>query len=156
MVDAAQVAEEARSFVQGAVDSFGLQGTARVVQDGDDLEVAVDGADLGLLVGPRGTTLQALQELARVAAQRRLGDHDTRLRVDVGGYRERRREALARFAHDVAAQVVASGSAKRLEPMNSADRKVIHDVLATFEGVATRSEGEDPRRCVVIAPTAGD
>ncbi|MEZ5250043.1 MAG: R3H domain-containing nucleic acid-binding protein [Ilumatobacteraceae bacterium] len=156
MVDAAQVAEEARSFVQGVVDSFGLQGTARVVQDGDDLEVAVDGADLGLLVGPRGPRSKRCRNSPRVAAQRRLGDHDTRLRVDVGGYRERRREALARFAHDVAAQVVASGSAKRLEPMNSADRKVIHDVLATFEGVATRSEGEDPRRCVVIAPTAGD
>lgn len=154
MVDAAQVADEARSFVQGVVDAFGLQGTTRVVRDGDDLEVAVDGVDLGLLVGPRGATLQALQEIARVAAQRRLGDHDTRLRVDVGGYRERRKEALARFANDVAAQVVASGSAKRLEPMNSADRKVIHDVLATFDGVATRSEGEDPRRCVVIAPSS--
>ena len=89
---------------------------------------------------------------AMVASQRRLGDHDTRLRVDVGGYRERRREALGRFAQQVAAQVVADGTAKRLEPMSSSDRKVIHDVLATFEGVVTRSEGDDPRRCVVIAP----
>lgn len=152
MVDAVQVGDEARKFVQGVVDAFGLDGTASVRQDGDDLEVAVDGNDLGLLVGPRGTTLQALQELARVAAQRRLGDHDTRLRVDVGGYRERRKEALGRFAQQVAAQVVADGSAKRLEPMSSSDRKVIHDVLATFEGVVTRSEGDDPRRCVVIAP----
>jgi spoIIIJ-associated protein len=152
MVDAVQVGDEARKFVQGVVDAFGLEGTASVRQDGDDLEVAVDGNDLGLLVGPRGTTLQALQELARVAAQRRLGDHDTRLRVDVGGYRERRKEALGRFAQQVAAQVVADGSAKRLEPMSSSDRKVIHDVLATFEGVVTRSEGDDPRRCVVIAP----
>ena len=154
MVDAAQVGEEARTFVQGVVDAFGLTGTASVVQDGDDLEVAVDGADLGLLVGPRGSTLQALQELTRVAAQRRLGDHDTRLRVDVGGYRVRRREALSKFAHQVAAQVVAEGAAKRLEPMSSADRKVIHDVLSEFEGVVTRSEGDDPRRCVVIAPSA--
>lgn len=152
MVDAVQVGDEARKFVQGVVDAFGLDGTASVRQDGDDLEVAVDGNDLGLLVGPRGTTLQALQELARVAAQRRLGDHDTRLRVDVGGYRERRKEALGRFAEQVAAQVVADGAAKRLEPMSSSDRKVIHDVLATFEGVVTRSEGDDPRRCVVIAP----
>ena len=152
MVDAVQVGDEARKFVQGVVDAFGLEGTASVRQDGDDLEVAVDGNDLGLLVGPRGTRLQALQELARVAAQRRLGDHDTRLRVDVGGYRERRKEALGRFAQQVAAQVVADGSAKRLEPMSSSDRKVIHDVLATFEGVVTRSEGDDPRRCVVIAP----
>ena len=100
-------------------------------------EVAVDGNDLGLLVGPRGTTLQALQELARVAAQRRLGDHDTRLRVDVGGYRERRKEALGRFAQQVAAQVVADGTAKRLEPMSSSDRKIVHDVLAEFAGTVT-------------------
>lgn len=152
MVDAVQVGDEARKFVQGVVDAFGLTGTTSVRQDGDDLEVAVDGADLGLLVGPRGTTLQALQELARVAAQRRLGDHDTRLRVDVGGYRERRKEALSRFARQVAEQVVADGTAKRLEPMSSSDRKVIHDELASFEGVVTRSEGDDPRRCVVIAP----
>lgn len=155
MVDAAQVGDEARVFVQGVVDAFGLDGTASVRQDGDDLEVMVDGADLGLLVGPRGVTLQALQELTRVAAQRRLGDHETRLRVDVGGYRQRRTEALGRFARQVAEQVVAEGVAKRLEPMSSSDRKVVHDELAGFEGVETRSEGDDPRRCVVIAPTNG-
>ena len=151
-MDAEQVGEEARVFVQGVVDAFGLDGTAAVRRDGDDLEVTVDGSDLGLLVGPRGSTLQALQELARVAAQRRLGDHDTRLRVDVGGYRERRKEALTRFAHQVAEQVIADGTAKRLEPMSSSDRKVIHDVLSEVDGVVTRSEGDDPRRCVVIAP----
>jgi len=86
-VDAEQVGEEARRFVQGLVEAFGLEGTAGVRRDGDDLEVTVDGSDLGLLVGPRGSTLQAVQEITRVAAQRRLGDHDTRLRVDVGGYR---------------------------------------------------------------------
>lgn len=151
-MDAAQVGDEAQRFVQGLVEAFGLSGTTTVDRDGDELDVRVDGAELGLLVGPRGATLQAIQELARVAAQRRLGDHDTRLRVDVGGYRERRREALAAFAERVAAQVVADGTSKRLEPMNSADRKVVHDVLGTFAGVVTRSEGEDPRRCVVIAP----
>lgn len=151
-MDAQQVGDEAQRFVQGLVDAFGLTGTASVHREADDIEVKVDGTDLGLLVGPRGTTLQAVQELARVAAQRRLGDHETRLRVDVGGYRERRREALGRFAQQVAAQVVAEGTAKRLEPMSSSDRKIIHDVLAEYEGVETRSEGDDPQRCVVIAP----
>jgi spoIIIJ-associated protein len=151
-VDAAQVGEEARTFVQGLVDAFGLVGNASVRREDDDIEVAVDGADLGLLVGPRGVTLQAVQELTRVAAQRRLGDHETRLRVDVGGYRVRRREALAKFAEQVATQVVTDGTPKRLEPMSSSDRKVIHDVLSGFDGVVTHSEGDDPRRCVVIAP----
>lgn len=151
-VDAQQVGDEAQRFMQGLVEAFGLSGTVSVHRDADDIEVNVDGSDLGLLVGPRGTTLQAVQELTRVAAQRRLGDHETRLRVDVGGYRERRREALGRFAHQVADQVIAEGVAKRLEPMSSADRKVIHDVLSEVDGVATRSEGDDPQRCVVIVP----
>jgi len=151
-VDAEQVGQEAQRFVQGLVDAFGIAGMASVHREDDDIEVKVDGTDLGLLVGPRGSTLQAVQELTRVASQRRLGDHDTRLRVDVGGYRERRKEALSAFAQQVAAQVVADGMAKRLEPMSSSDRKIIHDVLSEYDGVVTRSEGDDPRRCVVIAP----
>lgn len=134
------------------VKAFGLAGDVTLREDGDDLEVLVAGPDLGVMVGPRGNTLQAVQDLARVAAQRRLGDHDTRLRVDIGGYRERRREALTRFAEQIAGQVVESGEARALEPMSSSDRKVIHDVLTEFEGVVTRSEGDDPKRRVVIAP----
>lgn len=153
VVDAEQVGDEAQRFIEALVTAFGLEGTTTVRCEGDEIDVNVEGTDLGVLVGPRGTTLQAVQELARVAAQRRLGDHETRLRVDVGGYRERRREALTRFALQLADQVVGDGSAKRLEPMSSSDRKVIHDVLSDVDGVVTHSEGEDPRRCVVIAPS---
>jgi spoIIIJ-associated protein len=152
MVDARQVGEEASRFMTGLVQAFGAEGTVELVEDGDDLEVRVHGKELGLLVGPRGTTLQAVQDLARVASQRRLGDHDTRLRVDVGGYRERRREALGKFAMQMADEVKESGVARVLEPMSSADRKVIHDTLAELEGIATRSEGDDPFRRVVITP----
>ena len=152
LVDAHQVGEEAVRFITELVSAFGLTGTAELVEDGDDLEVRVHGQELGLLVGPRGTTLQAVQDLARVAAQRRLGDHDTRLRVDVGGYRERRRVALGAFASQMAAEVTASGVARVLEPMSSADRKIIHDTLSGVEGIATRSEGDDPSRRVIIAP----
>ena len=151
-MDPRQVGEEAQRFLEALVGAFGLEGTAELVEDGDDLEVRVHGQELGLLVGPRGTTLQAVQDLARVASQRRLGDHDTRLRVDVGGYRERRRVALGKFALQMADEVKASGVARVLEPMSSADRKIIHDTLATVEGIATRSEGDDPYRRVVIAP----
>lgn len=148
----AEVGAAARQFVEGLVTAFGLAGTVELTADGDDIEVQVNGADLGLLVGPRGTTLQAVQDLARVAAQRRLGDHDTRLRVDIGGYRQRRREALRRFVLQVADEVRASGVARTLEPMSSADRKIVHDALAGAAGITTRSEGEDPHRRVVIAP----
>lgn len=153
LVDAHQVGEEAVRFMTELVSAFGLTGTAELVEDGDDLEVRVHGQELGLLVGPRGTTLQAVQDLARVAAQRRLGDHDTRLRVDVGGYRERRRVALGAFATQMSSEVTTSGVARVLEPMSSADRKIIHDTLSGSDGITTRSEGDDPNRRVIIAPT---
>jgi len=151
-VDARQVGEEASKFMTGLIQAFGAEGTVELAEDGDDLELRVHGKELGLLVGPRGTTLQAVQDLARVASQRRLGDHDTRLRIDVGGYRERRREALGKFAVQMADEVKASGVARVLEPMSSADRKIIHDTLSDLEGIATRSEGDDPYRRVIIAP----
>jgi len=154
-VDAAQVGEAARRFVDELVDAFGLAGTTTVIDDDGDLEVRVEGSDLGLLVGPKGATLQAVQDLTRVAAQQRLNDHETRLRVDVGGYRARRREALGRFALKVADEVTASGAPRALEPMSSADRKVIHDTLTDVGGVSTRSEGDDPFRRVIVDPVDG-
>ena len=76
----------------------------------------------------------------------------SRFRIDVGGYRERRREALARFAVSVADEVRSTGVQKALEPMNAADRKVVHDTINELDGVATTSEGEEPHRRVVILP----
>jgi spoIIIJ-associated protein len=151
-VSAAEVGAQAREFVEELVAAFGLRGETTLTEDGDDLEVQVSGDDLGLLVGPRGATLLAVQDLARVASQRRLGDHSTRLRVDVGGYRVRRREALTRFALQVADEVRASGEPRALEPMPSSDRKVVHEALLDADGVSTRSEGDDPHRRVIIDP----
>jgi spoIIIJ-associated protein len=152
-VDPAAVGAAAVAFVEGLVDAFGFTGTTELASVDNEFEVSVTGDDLGLLIGPGGRTLSAVQDLARVAAQRRLGDHETRLRVDVAGYRERRRIALERFGRSVAAQVLESGNALALEPMPSADRKIIHDVLATIEGVGSHSEGDDPTRRVVVTPT---
>lgn len=152
VVSAAAVGAQARQFVDELVAAFGLRGETTLIEDGDDLEVQVSGDDLGLLVGPRGTTLQAVQDLARVASQRRLGDHSTRLRVDIGGYRVRRRDALTRFAAQVADEVRRTGTPRALEPMPSSDRKVVHEALLDAEGVTTRSEGDDPHRRIVIEP----
>ncbi len=147
-----EVGDAAVAFMAGLADAFGYDATTTLEVDGTELEVSVTGRELGLLVGPGGRTLNAVQDLARVAAQRRLGDHDTRLRIDVAGYRERRNAALAKFALEVAESVRTSGSPRSLEPMSSADRKVIHDVLNDQEGVASRSEGEDPERRIVVVP----
>ena len=147
-----EVGVAAVAFMDGLTAAFGLEGSSALDVDGLELEVSVQGSELGLLVGPGGRTLNAVQDLARVSAQRRLGDHDTRLRIDVAGYRERREAALAKFARDVADQVRSSGDPRSLEPMTSADRKVIHDVLNDEDGVQSRSEGDDPNRRIVVEP----
>lgn len=147
-----EVGDAAVSFMDGLTAAFGADATSSLTVDGLELEVSVSGQELGLLVGPGGRTLNAIQDLARVSAQRRLGDHDTRLRIDVAGYRERREAALANFARDVAEQVRSSGTARSLEPMTSADRKVVHDVLNDEDGVSSRSEGDDPQRRIIVEP----
>jgi spoIIIJ-associated protein len=151
-VNPEEVGAAAAAFMTGLAEAFGTPATAEVASVGTDIEVRLDGADLGLLIGPGGRTLTAVQDLARVVAQRRLGDHDTRLKIDIAGYREKRREALEKFARAVAAEVIASGRAKALEPMSSADRKVVHDAINDIDGVVSRSDGEEPARRVVIAP----
>ena len=155
-VDPAAVGAAASEFLSGLVKAFGTTGQVTVNREEEEIEVRVDGTELGLMVGPGGGTLMAIQDLTRVASQRRLGDQDTRLRVDIAGYRERRKAALGRFAEKVAEEVKATGAARRLEPMNSADRKIVHDTLIEFEGVTTRSEGEDPKRRVVVEPATAE
>lgn len=151
-VDPAAVGAAAVTFMEGLTAAFGASATVELQQDDTEIEVRVNGDDLGLLVGPGGRTLTAIQDLARVAAQRRLGDHDTHLRIDVAGYRERRTASLQAFARKIAAQVRETGKAVAIEPMASPDRKVIHDVLSTEDGVTTRSQGEDPNRRVIVSP----
>ena len=146
-------AEAAEAFLSGLVEAFGLSGTVTSEEVDDAVEVRIDGEDLGLLIGPKGRTLWALQELTKTVVQRQQGGGlSTRIRVDVAGYRERRKAALERFTQDAAAAVLESGQARALEPMGAADRKVVHDTVNDIDGVVTRSEGEDPRRRVVIAP----
>ena len=148
-----EVGDAAVTFMSRLAEAFGVEDAQTdLTVDGTDLDVRVTGSELGLMVGPGGRTLTAIQDLVRVSAQRRLGDHETRLRIDVGGYREKRRAALEQFAAKVAAQVIESGSPKALEPMPSSDRKAVHDAIIEIDGVTSHSEGDDPSRRVVITP----
>jgi spoIIIJ-associated protein len=151
-IDVDAQAERAEQFMTGIVEAMGLKGTVSSRIDDGTILLAVDGDGLGLLVGPRGSTLQAVEELARAVVQHGLSGRSARLRVDIGGYRERRREALAAFARQVADEVRESGNERSLEPMPPPDRKVVHDTVAELDGVVTSSEGEEPRRRVVIRP----
>ena len=149
-----QQAEAASAFLGGLVAAIGGASDKVEVREIDEntIEVAVLGDQLGLLIGPNGATLAAVQDLTRTAVQRSTGSRNGRIMVDVGGYREKRRSALERFTRQIASQVVETGQRKILEPMQAADRKVVHDTVNTIEGVMTASEGEEPRRRVVIEP----
>jgi spoIIIJ-associated protein len=155
---AAEQGEIVKEFLEGLLDAFGTDGEVDVdLLEDDIVEVRAEGEDLGLLIGPRGNTLDAVQELARRSLQRQAEETgDVRVRVDVGGYRGRRRTALDRFARDAATKVLDSGSRLALEPMSAADRKVVHDAINDVEGVHTVSEGEDQHRRVVLVPDSED
>jgi spoIIIJ-associated protein len=145
----------AEAFLQGLLNELGATATISSSQLTDDVvEVLVTGDDLGTLIGPKGATLLALQELTRIVVQRHAPPSECRITVDINGYRKRRHEALARFAHQVAAEVVATNKKRALEPMPPADRKVVHDAVNDIAGVTTISEGEEPNRRVVLVPMA--
>ncbi|MBO0886851.1 MAG: Jag N-terminal domain-containing protein [Acidimicrobiales bacterium] len=145
------------SFIEGLLERFELSGTVRTEElDERTIQLSVDGDGLGVLIGRGGVTLAALQELTRTVVQRQTRVYYGRLLVDVGGYRERRRLALEEFVRSQVEQAKATGSERVLEPMTSADRKIVHDLVNTLDGVGTRSEGEEPRRRVVIFPDHAD
>lgn len=155
MTTTADQKEAVEEFLTDLLTRFGLTEASVTCKEEEDNVLAVDvqGGELGLLVGPKGHTLQALLELTRSMVQRKfVGQDHLRIHLDVAGYRKRRQEALERFARKVAQDVVESGRAKALDPMPASDRKVIHDAVNTMDGVATGSEGEEPYRRVVINP----
>ncbi len=146
-------ADLAESFVKGVGDTLGVPLTFKRhdVEDGI-LRIEADGEDIGLLVGRRGATAQAVDELVRTVLQRSGGStREGKIRLDVGGIRARRAAALAEFTRRVAQEALESGEEIALEPMNRVDRKIIHDVVTGIDRVDSRSEGEDPHRRVIIA-----
>jgi spoIIIJ-associated protein len=145
-------AEHAQGFVETLVRTMGFPASVTSKVEDDEIWVSVEGQELGVLVGPRGVTLRALEEVARAITQHFAGGHSARLHLDVAGYQARRREALADFAKKLAAEAADTGTVRSLEPMPSSDRKIVHDTIAEIDGVTTSSEGEEPRRRVVIRP----
>ncbi len=145
-------AEVAKTFLAGLLDEYGFEASLETrFIDAETVEIAANGEGLGLLVGPKGSTLAALQDVTRTVVQRRCPSRTDRILVDVAGYRERRAAALRKFAEQIAGEVIESGTERALEPMSPADRKVVHDAINEIDGVVTRSEGEDLTRHVVIA-----
>jgi spoIIIJ-associated protein len=146
---AEEMAEVAREFVTGLVATMGIEAEVSSQIADERAIVEVTGEDLGVLIGRRGQTLDALQELTRTAVQRRLRAR-VRLLVDVEGYRARRRESLADYARAMARRALERGTEIELEPMNAYERKIVHDAIAEVAGASSYSEGEEPDRKVIV------
>ena len=144
-----EVAPVAREFVEGLLESLGLEAQVETRVDEDRAVVDVAGESLGLLIGRRGQTLDALQELVRTAVQRRLRAR-ARVLVDVEGYRSRRQASLAEYARAMARRAKERGTEIELEAMNAYERKIVHDAVADVEGAVSFSEGEEPERKVIV------
>jgi spoIIIJ-associated protein len=144
--------EIAADYIEGLLDVADLDGDIDMDVEGDRAVVSVVGATLEELVGPRGEVLEALQELTRLAVHRQTGSR-TRIMIDVGGYRMRRRSELAETGRDAADEVKRTGEPKKLWPMNPFERKIVHDAVAAA-GLRSESEGEEPDRRVVVLPAS--
>jgi spoIIIJ-associated protein len=148
--DLEQESEIAADYIEGLLDVADLDGDIDMDVEGDRPVVSVVGATLNELVGPRGEVLEALQELTRLAVHRQTGAR-SRIMLDVGGYRARRRQELAELGRRAAEQVSQTGVPQRLEAMTPFERKVVHDAVAAA-GLRSESEGEEPSRRVVVLP----
>ncbi|HWP32926.1 MAG TPA: RNA-binding cell elongation regulator Jag/EloR [Solirubrobacterales bacterium] len=148
--------ERVRELVEGVLDELDLDGEVELEEDEERITVSVEGDDdYGLLIGKRGQTIDALQLLAYQAAFRGLRERK-RVVVDVAGYRERRRETLTARADRAAEQALDGNRPVELDPMSAQERRVVHEHLKERAGVETYSEGDEPRRCVVVAPLVSE
>jgi len=145
-------AERVRELVEGVLDELDLEGEVDVREEDERIDVTVVGdEDYGLLIGRRGQTIDALQLLCYQAAFRGTRDRK-RVVLDAAGYRERRREVLTARADRAAEQALDGDCTVEMDPMSAQERRIVHEHLKDRAGVETYSEGDEPRRCVIVAP----
>ncbi len=146
-----QEGDVAGDYLERLLDILDVDGDIDLDVEGDRASVAIVGGRLDDLIGQDGATLEALQELTRLAVAQVTGVR-SRLMLDIGEHRARRRADLTALAGTVARRVADSRQPERLAPMNPFERKVVHDVIAGVGGVHSESEGEEPHRRVVVLP----
>jgi spoIIIJ-associated protein len=145
-------AERAQELVEGVLDELDLDGEVVVDENDERILLTVEGEDdYGLLIGKRGQTIDALQLLCYQAAFRGMRERK-RVIVDAAGYRARRRETLESRADRAAEQALSNNSVVEMDPMSAQERRVVHERLKERLGIETYSEGDEPRRCVIVAP----
>jgi spoIIIJ-associated protein len=141
----------AADYLEGLLDIADLDGDIDIDVEGTRASVSIVGADLSRLVGDEGDTLDALQELTRLAVARETGVR-SRLMLDIGGHRARLRDKLADLGRRTAEQVASTGEPVALDPMTPFERKVVHDAVSAVAAVVSESEGEEPQRRIVVRP----
>jgi spoIIIJ-associated protein len=151
-IDESELATDVRGLARSVLGAFGVDGRLDVHEDDDTVTVTCTGADVALLIGRHGQTIDAVQYLMNAIAHREYGDDRKEVVVDAAGYRERRRVTLESLAVRTAEQVCTSGARVELDPMTAVERKVVHLKLREFDGVETESEGTEPNRYVVVLP----
>lgn len=145
-----QEGDAAGDYLERLLDLVDYDGDIDLDVEAGRAMVSIDGgADLAKLVGPRGTVLEALQELTRLAVQQQTGAR-SRLMLDIAGWRAARRDDLGQLGRSTAERVLDGGEPVRLQPMTPFERKIVHDAVADVDGVHSESEGEEPQRCVVV------
>jgi len=149
-------AERVRELVEGVLDELDLDGDVEIEEGDGRITARIEGDDdYGLLIGKRGQTIDALQLLAYQAAFRGIKERK-RVVVDVAGYRDRRRETLVVCADRAAEQALSGNRSVEMDPMSAQERRVVHEHLKDRSGVETFSEGDEPHRCVVVAPLVAE
>jgi spoIIIJ-associated protein len=151
-LDESELATEARLLLTRVVDALGVDGRVDVREDDSAITLTCSGADVALLIGRHGQTIDAVQYLMNAISHRAHGDERKEVIVDAAGYRDRRRVTLESLAVRTAQQVTTSGERVELDPMTAVERKVVHLRLKEFDGVETASEGTEPNRYVVVLP----
>lgn len=147
-------AHKARQLLEQIVKLMGLEVEFQVEENENGIYIGMQGPDLGILIGRRGETLNALQYLINLSANKNQ-EHKQRIILDIEGYRKRREETLRKLALKMANKARQKGRSVVLEPMNSMERRIIHTTLQGMNDINTFSEGEEPNRKIIIAPKKG-
>lgn len=143
--------EQVHTFLTDVLEQMGLQFTLQVNQQVDHILITIEGSKLGMIIGRRGQTLDALQYLSNIVANR-YSEQYIRITLDAENYRVRRKQTLEQLADRLAKKVIRTRTKVVLEPMNPAERKIIHTFIQEYAGVTTKSEGEEPYRKIVLYP----
>ncbi|MCR6112680.1 protein jag [Bacillus sp. A301a_S52] len=143
--------KEALVFLRETIDKMGVSAYVEPEERDEGTYLNISGTDIGVLIGKRGQTLDSLQYLVNLVANRE-SDNYVRFYLDAEGYRKRRKEALVTLAGRLSEKAVRTRREVRLEPMNAHERKIIHTALQNVQGVSTYSDGQEPHRRIVVVP----